>query len=95
MDGTRGRLGKGTDADGPAGGGATKQGAAGKRNASTGDLYNCFSILLELHAYRSTMLSLCACGSISWGQEALLTNLRLTLNISTDESLVTHAVTFR
>ncbi|RLN12451.1 hypothetical protein C2845_PM09G17630 [Panicum miliaceum] len=57
--------------------------------------------LLELHAYRATMLALYACGSISWEQEALLTNLRLTLNISTDEhlaelrSLVTHAVTSR
>lgn len=57
--------------------------------------------LLELHAYRATMLALHACGSISWEQEALLTNLRLTLNISTDEhlaelrSLVSHAVTSR
>lgn len=57
--------------------------------------------LLELHAYRATMLALYACGSISWEQEALLTNLRLTLNISTDEhlaelrSLVSHAVTSR
>ncbi|WVZ79509.1 hypothetical protein U9M48_027080, partial [Paspalum notatum var. saurae] len=57
--------------------------------------------LLELHAYRATMLALHACGSISWEQEALLTNLRLTLNISTDEhlaelrSLVAHAVTSR
>ncbi|XP_021305027.1 uncharacterized protein LOC110430992 isoform X2 [Sorghum bicolor] len=32
--------------------------------------------LLELHAYRATMLALYACGSISWEQEALLTNLR-------------------
>uniref|UniRef100_A0A0E0PZU6 ENT domain-containing protein n=1 Tax=Oryza rufipogon TaxID=4529 RepID=A0A0E0PZU6_ORYRU len=43
--------------------------------------------LLELHAYRATMLALYVCGSISWEQEALLTNLRLTLNISTDEHL--------
>ncbi|PWZ17518.1 hypothetical protein Zm00014a_025202 [Zea mays] len=57
--------------------------------------------VLELHAYRATMLALHACGSISWEQEALLTNLRLTLNISIDEhlaelrSLVTRAVTSR
>jgi hypothetical protein len=43
--------------------------------------------LLELHAYRATMLALYACGSLSWEQEALLTNLRLNLNISTDEHL--------
>ncbi|XP_062229146.1 uncharacterized protein LOC133926973 isoform X1 [Phragmites australis] len=57
--------------------------------------------LLELHAYRATMLALYTCGSISWEQEALLTNLRLTLNISTDEhlaelrNLVSQAVTSR
>ncbi|KAG8094687.1 hypothetical protein GUJ93_ZPchr0012g20874 [Zizania palustris] len=57
--------------------------------------------LLELHAYRATMLALYVCGSISWEQEALLTNLRLTLNISTDEhlaelrNLVSSAVTSR
>lgn len=43
--------------------------------------------LLELHAYRATMMALYAYGSISWEQEALMTNLRLTLNISTDEHL--------
>ncbi|KAG8058457.1 hypothetical protein GUJ93_ZPchr0002g26624 [Zizania palustris] len=42
---------------------------------------------LELHAYRATLVALYASGSISWEQEALLTNLRLTLNISTDEHL--------
>lgn len=57
--------------------------------------------LLELHAYRATLLALYACGSISWEQESLLTNLRLTLNISTDEhlaelrNLVSSAVTSR
>ncbi|XP_015689312.1 uncharacterized protein LOC102712500 isoform X2 [Oryza brachyantha] len=43
--------------------------------------------LLELHAYRATLMALYASGSISWEQEALMTNLRLTLNISTDEHL--------
>uniref|UniRef100_A0ACD5Z635 Uncharacterized protein n=1 Tax=Avena sativa TaxID=4498 RepID=A0ACD5Z635_AVESA len=43
--------------------------------------------LLELHAYHATMMALYAYGSISWEQEALMTNLRLTLNISTDEHL--------
>ncbi|KAG8075382.1 hypothetical protein GUJ93_ZPchr0006g44091 [Zizania palustris] len=43
--------------------------------------------LLELNAYRATILALYICGSISWEQEALLTNLRLTLNISTDEHI--------
>ena len=43
--------------------------------------------LLELHAYRATMMALYAYGSISLEQEALMTNLRLTLNISTDEHL--------
>uniref|UniRef100_A0A0A9GKQ8 ENT domain-containing protein n=1 Tax=Arundo donax TaxID=35708 RepID=A0A0A9GKQ8_ARUDO len=57
--------------------------------------------LLELHAYRATLLALYTCGSISWEQETLLTNLRLTLNISTDEhlaelrNLVSQAVTSR
>ncbi|KAL6839506.1 hypothetical protein ACP4OV_030776 [Aristida adscensionis] len=65
-------------------------------NGSRGETH-----LLELHAYRATMLALYACGSISWEQEALLTNLRLTLNISTDEHLaelrnmVSQAVTTR
>ncbi|KAL5211279.1 hypothetical protein ABZP36_022126 [Zizania latifolia] len=43
--------------------------------------------LLELHAYRATLMALYASGSISWEQEAMMTNLRLTLNISTDEHL--------
>ncbi|KAH0449904.1 hypothetical protein IEQ34_020596 [Dendrobium chrysotoxum] len=42
---------------------------------------------LELDAYRSTLRSLYACGSLSWDQESLLTNLRLALNISNDEHL--------
>jgi hypothetical protein len=40
--------------------------------------------LLELHAYRATMMALYAYGSISWEQEVLMTNLNPTLNISTD-----------
>ncbi|KAJ3686628.1 hypothetical protein LUZ61_015792 [Rhynchospora tenuis] len=40
---------------------------------------------LELDAYHSTMVALYANGSISWEQEAILSNLRLLLNISFDE----------
>lgn len=43
---------------------------------------------LELHAYRSTLEALFASGPLSWEQEALLTNLRLSLNISNDEHLM-------
>ena len=57
MDDTRGRLpvdarGEGADADGTARGGATKKAAVGKRNASTADLYNCFSIL-QFHMHKA------------------------------------------
>ncbi|XP_072983125.1 uncharacterized protein [Typha latifolia] len=44
--------------------------------------------LLELHAYRSTLMALYSSGPISWEQEALMTNLRLNLNISNDEHLL-------
>ncbi|XP_078177385.1 uncharacterized protein LOC144571870 isoform X2 [Carex rostrata] len=40
---------------------------------------------LEVDAYQATMAALHANGSISWEQEALLSNLRLLLNISIDE----------
>lgn len=43
---------------------------------------------LELHAYRSTMEALYASGPLSWEQEAMMTNLRLALNISNDEHLL-------
>ncbi|KAJ0090757.1 hypothetical protein Patl1_13140 [Pistacia atlantica] len=43
---------------------------------------------LELHAYRSTMEALHASGPLSWEQEALVTNLRLSLHISNDEHLM-------
>ncbi|KAK9146548.1 hypothetical protein Sjap_006451 [Stephania japonica] len=43
---------------------------------------------LEVHAYRKTMQALYATGPLSWDQESLLTNLRLSLNISTDEHLL-------
>lgn len=43
---------------------------------------------LELGAYRSTMLALYASGPLTWEQEALLTNLRLSLNISNEEHLL-------
>ncbi|XVE54367.1 hypothetical protein DITRI_Ditri03aG0075200 [Diplodiscus trichospermus] len=43
---------------------------------------------IELHAYRCTMEALHASGPLSWEQEALVTNLRLSLHISNDEHLV-------
>ncbi|XP_050214963.1 uncharacterized protein LOC126666050 isoform X2 [Mercurialis annua] len=43
---------------------------------------------LELHAYRCTMEALYASGPLSWEQEAMVTNLRLSLHISNDEHLV-------
>ncbi|XP_068648978.1 uncharacterized protein [Aristolochia californica] len=43
---------------------------------------------LELHAYRSTMEALYASGPLSWEQEEMMTNLRLSLNISNDEHLL-------
>ncbi|XP_038985507.1 uncharacterized protein LOC120111716 [Phoenix dactylifera] len=43
---------------------------------------------LELHAYCSTMRAFYASGPISWDQEALMTDLRLMLNISNDEHLL-------
>ncbi|KAF9606521.1 hypothetical protein IFM89_025894 [Coptis chinensis] len=42
---------------------------------------------LELHAYRLTMQALYASGPLSWEQESLLTNLRLSLHISNEEHL--------
>ncbi|XP_042520155.1 uncharacterized protein LOC122093751 [Macadamia integrifolia] len=42
---------------------------------------------LELHAYRCTIEALYASGPLSWEQEALVTNLRLSLHISNDEHL--------
>ncbi|KAF5456703.1 hypothetical protein F2P56_026150 [Juglans regia] len=44
--------------------------------------------ILELHAYRCTLEAIYASGSLSWEQEALLTNLRISLNISNDEHLM-------
>lgn len=43
---------------------------------------------LELQAYRCTMEALHASGPLSWEQEALVTNLRLSLHISNDEHLM-------
>ncbi|XP_062098106.1 uncharacterized protein LOC133803974 [Humulus lupulus] len=43
---------------------------------------------LELHAYHSTLVAMHASGPLSWDQEALLTNLRITLHISNDEHLM-------
>lgn len=43
---------------------------------------------LELEAYRATMRALYASGPLTWEQEALLTNLRLSLNISNEEHLL-------
>ncbi|KAG6521899.1 uncharacterized protein LOC122052439 [Zingiber officinale] len=44
--------------------------------------------MLELHAYRSTLQALYASGPLSWEQESLLTNLRLSLNITNEEHLL-------
>lgn len=43
---------------------------------------------LELHAYRCTIEALHASGPLSWEQEELVTNLRLSLHISNDEHLM-------
>lgn len=43
---------------------------------------------LELQAYRCTIEALHASGPLSWDQEVLITNLRLSLNISNDEHLM-------
>lgn len=43
---------------------------------------------LELQAYKSTVLALYASGPLSWEQESMLTNLRLSLHISNDEHLL-------
>jgi hypothetical protein len=42
---------------------------------------------LELEAYRSTTRALYASGPLTWEQESLLTNLRMSLNISNEEHL--------
>ncbi|XP_056162143.1 uncharacterized protein LOC115693166 isoform X1 [Syzygium oleosum] len=43
---------------------------------------------LELHAYRCTLEAFYASGPLSWEQEALISNLRLSLHISDDEHLL-------
>ncbi|KAB1209021.1 hypothetical protein CJ030_MR6G010462 [Morella rubra] len=43
---------------------------------------------LELHAYRCTIEALHASGPLSWEQEEMVTNLRLSLHISNDEHLI-------
>ncbi|XP_065848453.1 uncharacterized protein [Euphorbia lathyris] len=43
---------------------------------------------LELHAYRCTLEALYASGPLNWEQEVMLTNLRMSLNISNDEHLL-------
>ena len=43
---------------------------------------------LELRAYKSTVEALYASGPLTWEQESLLTNLRLSLNISDEEHLL-------
>ncbi|KAK1437520.1 hypothetical protein QVD17_03312 [Tagetes erecta] len=42
---------------------------------------------LELHAYRNTMAALHASGPLSWENETMVTNLRLSLHISNDEHM--------
>ncbi|KAF9618629.1 hypothetical protein IFM89_002324 [Coptis chinensis] len=43
---------------------------------------------LELRAYRMTLQALYASGPLSWAQESVLTNLRLSLRISNEEHLL-------
>lgn len=43
---------------------------------------------LELHAYRCTMEALHASGPLSWEQETMVTDLRISLHISNDEHLM-------
>ncbi|XP_006657502.1 uncharacterized protein LOC102722972 isoform X1 [Oryza brachyantha] len=43
---------------------------------------------LELQAYQSTVRALYASGPLTWEQESLLTNLRLSLNITNEEHLL-------
>ncbi|KAE8682886.1 hypothetical protein F3Y22_tig00111234pilonHSYRG00130 [Hibiscus syriacus] len=43
---------------------------------------------IELHAYRCILEALHASGTLSWEQETLVTNLRLSLHISNDEHLM-------
>ncbi|KAF8780010.1 hypothetical protein HU200_002022 [Digitaria exilis] len=43
---------------------------------------------LELQAYQSTVRAFHAAGPLTWEQESLLTNLRLSLNISIEEHLL-------
>ncbi|KAE8660677.1 hypothetical protein F3Y22_tig00116951pilonHSYRG00639 [Hibiscus syriacus] len=43
---------------------------------------------LERHAYKSTVEALYVSGPLTWEQEEMLTNLRLSLNISDDEHLL-------
>ncbi|OIV99935.1 hypothetical protein TanjilG_26273 [Lupinus angustifolius] len=43
---------------------------------------------IELHAYRCTIEALHASGPLSWEQEALMADLRLSLHISNDEHLM-------
>lgn len=43
---------------------------------------------LELHAYSSTLKAMYASGPLTWEQELLLTDLRISLHISNDEHLL-------
>nr|XP_043623160.1 uncharacterized protein LOC122594938 [Erigeron canadensis] len=43
---------------------------------------------LELQAYRSTIEALHASGPLTWEKETMVTNLRMSLNISNDEHLI-------
>lgn len=43
---------------------------------------------LELNAYNNTLQAMYASGHLSWEKEELLTNLRISLNISNDEHLM-------
>ncbi|KAF0912766.1 hypothetical protein E2562_019004 [Oryza meyeriana var. granulata] len=63
--------------------------AAGGGVSSTGDDEPAIAVHeLELQAYQSTLRALYASGPLTWEQESLLTNLRLSLNISNEEHLL-------
>ncbi|KAG2298726.1 hypothetical protein Bca4012_010221 [Brassica carinata] len=60
----------------------------GCREEATGGMVRRRSCRPELYTYRSTLGKLFASGPLDWNQEASLTDLRLSLKISTDEHLM-------
>ncbi|KAK8635852.1 hypothetical protein V6N13_004567 [Hibiscus sabdariffa] len=63
--------------------------SCGKKNLSLSPVNKVVDIHeLELRAYKSTMEALYVSGPLTWEQQELLTNLRLSLNISDEEHLL-------